>query len=163
MHARQAVSGQNPENAKNSTYQAENSCTYDHTRHNMVSTIISTRKQLPLPGFPALKPELVSVPRSKTSSSLVRTRHTVSPFQLLYAVRPHQNPFAKVPSQFPGLSLSNYTYSLSLTPLLSALYTPHENYIKNGLKGIHYLFTEYFQPSGLPLLTTRVPTLSCSC
>jgi len=40
-----------PRKHENSAYQAENSCNYDRTRHNMVNTINNTRKQLPVPGF----------------------------------------------------------------------------------------------------------------
>jgi len=76
-------------------------------------SIKKTQEQFPLPGFPAFKPELVSVSRSKTSSSLVCTCHTVSPFQLLSAVRPYMNPSTKVPPQFPGLSLTPITRTLS--------------------------------------------------
>jgi len=88
-------------------------------RHSVID--ITKRKhieQLPLPGSPALKPELVSVPRSKTSSSLVCTCHTVFPFQLLSAVRPHEPLSTQCSHSSPNTSpLANSLSFLESIPL----------------------------------------------
>ena len=110
MHARQAVSRQNLENAKNSANRAVILYTYDHTRHNVMTTVKSTQKQLPLPGFLA-KFESVCLSLHKNLPSLC-FQSNLRDFSLTTSLNQPQN------SGKPLLMMSTNS-QCSLSPLLT--------------------------------------------
>ena len=113
MHARQAVSGQNPEITKNSAYQSDNPWNYDCTRHNRVYTINSTQKQLPLPGFLALHSNPWCFHYPEPPLSLLLHSHTIFHPQFFPLFVPnHRTPLPNSLSVSSSLS-----FSLSLSQL----------------------------------------------